>query len=898
MFSTKEFMKQTDRVTILPGFTKVLLKKVSISILSLFIVLSSFAFSVPASAAVSSATINASSPPTYDTNAFTASCAAEGGSCIFTGTKVVKFGSSGDPSEGYNADYKYKIFTGDGITGVNCSTNTFGNISVPSWYPRTCSYRDAQLNDGTTVAVSGGNKTVTVSFNVYSTQAGTLSDLKDNITVEKTGDNAFTALGANDTVSLSNTGTSSTLVINFDTALVGAANAIHIASGALIDQNGNPYNMGLVIDNIVAQDLTPIAYIGSSSNNGNNVNLNFSKPFTVTSDADLRSHMSIAIDGANFVPLTDQIYVTPPGENSVGSNQINLTANNGMKVILGTNTLIKIDSGTLTDAIVGNLNAEMILHVTPPIVQSAAISSDYHDVTITFQEEVVDNTVSNGVSNLGSKIRLLQNGANDRNQIQLTSDDSATIVSGKLVIHFATALSGANNQIVIDRDALKDNYGNVLGDQTLTPLIQGGAVTEDTSPLQLVNQYLSNGYQDLTFVFNKDVLNAQSDDASFRAGITYYGSDTGWGNIPSTATVTFSGKMVVVHFAAKLTGSQYLLQFNPGSFKDTSGNIYNYYVGSWFYPGQPLTLEAGGFSHDGRWLSLNFNTNIVDQTIVSGVSHLKDQITISTDNGDLAWDAQDNVVIQDNHLVVFFHNAIKSGSVKVKLAANAISDLGDNVRNQEINQVIAYNTPTITGFFLSDTASEFVFVDNAEWRSKVSDITISDGRNEIVRQLNSSEYTLSAGKLTINEGVFQEGVRYYITVDADGYSSKEFYGSAHVSTELFYMTAPVVAVENGITAKVNILNHYNDSMGTQAVVFELMNGTTPVSIVASNLSISTGSYSANFNVADAATNPNYTVKVFVVNHFNNDVANVGLNLATIKSQNEMDQIEIAEGNIR
>ncbi|SDO16679.1 Protein of unknown function [Paenibacillus sp. yr247] len=638
------------------------------------------------------------------------------------------------------------------------------------------------------------------------------------------------------------------------------------------------------------------AYVGSNSSNGNNVYLNFNKQFTINNDPNdttvtantyLRSYMSIATDGVNFVPLSNQIDVYPPGLGKAGTTQIRLYANNDMKVIQGTNTLIKIASGTLTDAD-GSINAEMILHVTPPVIQSAAISSNYHDVTIAFQEDVVDNTYSGGVSSLISYIYLLKNGAASNDQTALTEGDTASIESGKLVIHFATALSGVTNQIRINGGALKDSYGNVLNDNTLTPLIQGVAATGDTTSLQYINGYLSNGYQDLTLVFNKDVLNAKSDEASFRAGTQYYGaSDTGyrWVPIPNDATLTFSGKTVSIHFAVKLTSQQYYFQFNPGSFKNTSGNIYNQHVGAgWFYPGQPLTLENESLSHDGRWLNLNFNANIADQTIVSGVSHLKDQITI---NGS-SLDAQDVVVIQGYNLVVFFHDAKKSGTVEVKIAANALRDLGNNVQNKAIDQVVAYNYPDITGFFLSDTASEFVFEDNAEWRSKVRDVTIYDNNSGVVRQLNSSEYTLAAGELTINKGVFQVSNYYYITIDADGYSSKSFNGYAYTSSEIFYMTAPVVTADNGITAKANILNNVGTN-GTQSVVFELMNGTTPVSIVASNLQVNTGTYTANFNVTDAATNPNYTVRVFVVNKFNNDPTNVGLNLATEVTQTEYDQ---------
>lgn len=112
------------------------------------------------------------------------------------------------------------------------------------------------------------------------------------------------------------------------------------------------------------EDITPPAYVGSSSYSGNNVRLNFDEAITINSgDVDantyLRSQMSIATDGINFIPLY--------GRGAIQlsySKQIYLTYYDELKVISGTKTLIKIASGTLKDA-AGNLNEEMILDVTP-----------------------------------------------------------------------------------------------------------------------------------------------------------------------------------------------------------------------------------------------------------------------------------------------------------------------------------------------------------------------------------------------------------------------------------------------------------------------------------------------------------------------------------------------------
>jgi hypothetical protein len=191
----------------------------------------------------------------------------------------------------------------------------------------------------------------------------------------------------------------------------------------------------------------------------------------------------------------------------------------------------------------------------------------------------------------------------------------------------------------------------------------------------------------------------------------------------------------------------------------------------------------------------------------------------------------------------------------------------------------------------------------------VIDVYIEEDTDEddIERLLTSEEYTLSAGKLILNSGLFQEGREYEIIINADGYSSNYFEGKAYPSTEIFYVTAPNVTLDNGITASINLFKNFaatndddyeydffmsrdsesNDTAGTQVVLFQLMNGTTPVSIVASQLKVDTGTYTANFNVIDADT-ANYTVKAFIVSSYDNSTGSVGVNLASVKTQREID----------
>lgn len=928
--------------SIISGFTKVLLKRVTIRLLLGLMVLSSFSFSAPASASNSglgfsmkieaeaySAMSGIQTQQTDDTGGGSYVGWTDPGDWMDYSVNVQNAGT-------YNVGFRVaspsatsQFQLEDSIGTVLTTVNVPNTGGFQNW---TTVYASVSLTAGTqtlrvyvstggfnlnwwsyassATTVSGSNKVATVSFNVYATQVGTLADLKNAITVQKTGETAFTALGTEDTVTFSTyTDTSSTLVINFNNALVGSENAIKIASGALMDSNSVPYDVVTEIDNIAALDIIPPAFIGAESgNNGEYVYLNFNEDISINSgetpeDTFLKSKISVATDGEHFVPFLEQ---SDAYKN--GSRQIYLNYYNDMKIILGTNTLIKIASGTIKDA-AGNLNAEMILHVSPPAIQSTVISEDNHDVTVTFNTDVYDNT-SNNLNN-NDNIYLVSGTNSDWTGVG--ENDTASVINGKLFIHFAAALSGSNNQIYIRGNVLKDVNGNVSGDERMTPVFQanvGSVGPADTRKPQFVDSYYSNSFNDVNFVFDEDVIIAPEDEANFRNNTQWYNSDYGWRyGLPSDAALSISGHIVTIHFNPYPGVYRYFVLRSANLISDIAGNKYDnsYIATDWLDGGvigtPTFNINRGYFSHDGRKLSLNFNSigQLVDRTIVDGVSHIKEQITISTDHG-LTYselDPQDIVSIQYNSLIVLFHDGKKEGSIQVRMNENVLSDKHNYQYNTAVDQAVAYNTPDITGYFLSNAASDFQFTENASWSSNVKDIYVKDDEIGVDRLLNSSEYTMAAGKLTLNNGLFQEGHYYYVTVNVEGYSSQNFEGEAHKSTEIFYMTAPVVTVENGITARVNLFNNaddYGDSAGTQTIIFELMNGTTPVSIIASNLRLQTGTYTANFNVIDAATDPNYTVKAFVVSKYNTDLTSIGLNLATVKTQSELDQLIIIGNN--
>ncbi|QJD84586.1 hemoblobin-interacting domain-containing protein [Cohnella herbarum] len=749
----------------------------------------------------------------------------------------------------------------------------------------------------TNVVTSADHKTVTLTTNMFMTPRSDVS-VTDTVYVKRTEPGAFVSLTADsaaNTVTVTPTspdGDDQTVfVLTFDVPLIGLVNQIQI-QGQNFDAHDNMQYVGNATTGPL--DLKAPAYVGSTSRNGEWVELYFDENLVYNTDEDietfLRSKMSISTDGTTFEVIPEHMYL------SFRDNWIYLEGRYNMKVILGENTRIKIASGTFMDSM-GNLNDEMNLDVTPPVIQSAVLSDADKKVTITFNESIFENTDWID-GDLQDYIYLKKNGTRtdwvvgDGNGDGINDDsDTVSIVDGKLVVTFAQALVGRNNQIVIDGYVLKDFDGNIATNETISPTIEVGAVTDITPP-KLLNYYFSSDKTNLTFVFDEDVL---SNTADFNSRIDKGGSTWSWGN---GIAVEFLANTIILHFNEPATGYQYYISIYSNSIKDKAGNVLNDGIyTNWMYPNTPLVLNYGRISQNGRLLNLDFNLDLADNTIVDGISHLKEMIKVSTDQGvnfePLA--VEDVVTIRGNRLLVLFHNAKKSGTLQVIVEADAVrySHLINGLRNSEIKTVIVDNTPLLKGYFFSNSASEFEFEDDASWRSKVRDVIVYvyEGDDEVERKLTSSEYTLTAGKLTINKGVFQKGFDYRVYIDADGYSRNEIRGEAFNSSELFYMTAPVISKQSGIVAKVNLLRDNDidvDNGSTQTVVFELFNGTTPVSIVASELDVYTGTYTAQFNVIDAATNDKYSVKAFVLNKFSNDYTNVGLKMTTEVTQTEYD----------
>lgn len=781
--------------------------------------------------------------------------------------------------------------------------------------------------------VSTDFTTVTVTTSVYAVQAPSVTDLEPLISVKRTGDTEFSALGEGDAVTFTPSGVgnpnAATLDITFASELTGETNAIRIAAGALVDETGAPYD-AVTMESIVGRDVTPPSFVGAVSGGEEGeyyIELYFDGDLVANKgDMDeetfLRSKIEIATDGVNFEPLH-------PGDVGIDGDLVYIYYDYDIPVVVGEHTKIKIFADTIKDE-ADNLNAEMTLEVTPPVILSVETGNDYHDVTITFSEDIVDTTMVDGESALKNQMMLGRNGIQSSTEAGEVSPPMTAMIEGnQLKLSFEEPLAGTKNIVSMNPEAITDSSGNHVADTLITPPIPGDPSIEvpeepeviegpDTSSPRLIDYYHFNG-QDFVFVFDEEVFNNTGDMDSLKGLIQLNQSSLNtWKYLSEHpgAEISFTANTMTIHIAesffSAIPESYVIFKIPQGTLRDASGNaqpIVSYiFWQEYFFPDQSIEIDDSEISNNGRWLTLDFNEEIEDHTLMEGISYLGDKISISTDRGDTftALSDQDVVAVYGDRLVILFHDAIEAGTIQVKIGADAVSTHGGAFTNDEIIELVAYNTPEIGGYFFSNAASELVFEDNEEWRNSVTDIYViasfyriegTSYHYEVVpRRLNPSEYTLTAGKLTMHPGVFEAELDYAVEVRADGYSSKFIGGYALPSSEIYYMTAPEIMAANGITAAVDVLytlpGYEEDfEVGNQTIVFELMDGSTPVSIVAAELEVSSGTYRAHFNVVDAATNPNYSVKVFIVSEFNADSGSVGINMSKQVTQSEFDQME-------
>jgi hypothetical protein len=746
----------------------------------------------------------------------------------------------------------------------------------------------------TATGTQNENKVVTTTFN-YTNIISNVENLKEAIKISSDGGNSYHNLATEDTAVISN----NTLTVTFNAAVTSSSFKIKILAGGIRygDTGVTTVTDADLVTNTM--DLAPPEINSirvSQTESGLYITFNKNTLLNNTEDINnyvfLNNKITYSKNGGAFVPLTIQNY-SDWGSNTIGiyNYSIDFTSNVVIKFAADT---FKSENGVV-------LHSEITKALNPPEYQSAALSDANTKVTLTFNENVIN--AKDNYTDLKDYIGYSEDG--NYTLKQLGPDDTVSIVDGKLVVDFTAGLNGDSIVIYIQKGALKNSNGIILDTDTVTQTIK---VVSDLAGPRLKRGLIADMNHTIVLFFDEAIINHTGTDAALKAAIHVSAvpgriNESAFPFVPSrsdvnldNATVSIHDNLLVIHFADQQTLNNYNVTIDPNTLADTAGNISdsltvdNIYINP-LSPPEPDS-DYTFIWNNNRWLNIGFDKKIFDNTLNNGVSNLHDLITISTDAGVTyhALGAEDIVAVQDSRVVVYFKQS-QNNSFKVKIAGNAIKDRDGNIQTESKIMNVATNVPDLKGNFYSNTASEFLFEDNSVWRSKIQSVSIyEDTHNDYqsFRKLQLNEYTISSGKITVNPGVFKQGVGYSLNIKADGYDTQSIEGYSIAPNETFYMTAPVLTRQSGITASVNVKKMYHYSTAS-TIIFQLLNGTTPVSIIALDSNLADGTYTANFNVTDA-TNPNYTVKAFIVSKYSNDPTNVGLNLATVITQNELDQV--------
>lgn len=770
--------------------------------------------------------------------------------------------------------------------------------------------QDLTVPNIVSTAISGDLKNVTLTLDTtvqtatYSVTSVTYNvDLYDFVKIKTMYDDSdFIRLSNDDTISVSG----NQMVIAFAAPLIGYK-SIQILNGAVKGANSN------VNDTMYADLNTEVITYSDHYlyNYNSDLGITFSQGVVNNmSDDALKAAITISKDDGAYTALglNDKADVNknlqPFSINRIGNGSFNLhfftpLAPGSYKVKIAANALkssIGLVAGELTTASI------VARDITAPVYQSSEVSADHKVVTLTFDKTLVTVTQSCpwcGIQSLSDYISILKSENGYFQQLRYIGG-TVELLNNKMIVTLNSPLTGTNNKIAIRSGALKDESGNVLYTGVVTKFID----VATTAPPRYLHSSIDNLNHDWTLFFDKNVKNntASVDDLKAAIKLTINGVER---SIESSTTITFIDNKLVLHFAAPLVDNNIEIHiaanvvantFNSNALTDpiiteqlTPHNMYPPEF-SEAYLITSHTVELYFYS--------NNETDLVDNTVDTAGSHLKEYVTYSTDKGATFLPLQpgDGVTITNGSLYVYFYNVIQ-GNLQIKIAGNALKETYGNVLTTsvitgDIDTNYTNYAPLLTGSFFSNVPSVLTFEENAIWRSKVQKVVLSeDAPSQSDRILSPDQYTISAGKLTILPGIFEQEVNYRVIVYADGFNNRYTDNMKAIrSQDSYYITPVKMEIANGITAKVRIMD--NQSNGHLHVIFQLMNGQLPVSIVAAESDyFQSGTFTANFNVADATTNPNYKVRAFVVSEYSNSPLSVGVNLARSITDTEYDVIQ-------
>lgn len=231
-------------------------------------------------------------------------------------------------------------------------------------------------------------------------------------------------------------------------------------------------------------------------------------------------------------------------------------------------------------------------------------------------------------------------------------------------------------------------------------------------------------------------------------------------------------------------------------------------------------------------------------------------------------------------------NPISSGTATVNFYL--ADGTGDRIR-YEVNVVIGLGSPYLYDDEMPFTNKPYgvTFYSDMDWQENITSLALNGN------VLSANDYTLSEDLIVLQPQNLKDGLNV-LHVRSAGYATASIRFHIHPSEQSFFLSPLDVKALNGSLSATFIAleNYYNESYDEEAtVIFQLMNGNTPVSTISYTMDEINyyQSFRAEFNLADAATNPAYTIRAFLITGDNANGEQLGYNLGTTLTQEQFDE---------
>jgi hypothetical protein len=414
-------------------------------------------------------------------------------------------------------------------------------------------------------------------------------------------------------------------------------------------------------------------------------------------------------------------------------------------------------------------------------------------VTIHFKDNIFSTTsLLNTANTLKSKITIARNSNEPTPTYEaLSAGDLVEIKGNRLVIKFAEQITGYYNRIKVGAGALKDRFGNSIGEQITSPL-----AVDNLGP-DLIQVTMDKKKRKLSLLFSETIYVATSGANpkeiidNFRAAIQFSRDGGAFSALDVRDKVMVSGRIIDITLAAPLTTNDNKFKFAAGALKDLLSNL------SEEIESDEIDLDATGpilsrvtLAADNRTITVVLN----EEAIITGTGTKKTklnalksaiQLSVNADEPSPTFtvlSANDVVELNKNVLIIRLASALSGPSNQIKISAAILKDIFGTA-----------NGELTTSTFSADKNGP-VFAS--------SELPIKKMNRQLVITMNETiAIGIAVGKAAENKAAFKAAIT--ISVDSGDYVALAATDSVKVSgNQVFVNFANVLVKEKEYKIKI------------------------------------------------------------------------------------------------